>query len=116
MRAVRNEQTTGAVETLLFEIIEFLEHGRDVDDQTRADESDTLWVDQTTRQRVKGIRRLLLSRFVANDDGMTGIVSAGATSTDIGLGGQDVGQFALALVTPLGSETIPSKRKRMSDW
>ena len=38
------------------------------------------------------------------NDGMTGVISTSTASTNIGLCSQDIDEFALALIAPLGAE------------
>lgn len=40
------------------------------------------------------------------DDGMSGIVSTSTSSTDLGFGGEDVGEFAFSFITPLSAEAV----------
>lgn len=54
--------------------------------------------------------KLLLVLALADDDGVAGVVAACAPGTDVGRRGEDVDELALALVTPLGSETRESAR------
>lgn len=89
--------------TLALESVELVEKRRDVDDDTRADESLDLGVDETRRKEVEGIGGLL-ALVILNNDGVTGIVSAGTAGTDVCVRREDVDKFALALIAPLGSE------------
>jgi hypothetical protein len=57
----------------------------------------------TTRQQIERIR-LLLPLVPLDHNGVSRIVPARTSCTDISIGSQDVYEFAFALVTPLGSE------------
>lgn len=46
------------------------------------------------------------------DDGVSGIVTTGASSADVHLTTEDIGELALALVAPLGSEQDGSLASR----
>lgn len=48
---------------------------------------------------------LLLGLALADDNGVTRVVAASATSADIRLVGENVDELTLALVSPLGAET-----------
>ena len=87
------------------DIVQLFKHRRDVDDQTRPDKGDTLGVDQTTGQGMERIAGLLPRSLVTDNDGVTGIVSTGTSTTEVGLGGENVGELSLAFVTPLSTET-----------
>lgn len=112
MRSIRDEESTGAVETLRLDGIEFLKHGRRVNNETGSDERDTLGVDQAGGQGVKSVFHLLASFRVVYDNGVAGVVTACASCTDIGFGGQDIGKLALSFVTPLGSKAIVIEMSR----
>jgi hypothetical protein len=104
--SVRDEQSTGAVETLGLNGVEFLKHGRRVDDETGSDEGDTLGVDQAGRQGVESVLHPLAGFLVVDNDGVAGVVSTSASRADIGFGGENVRELALSFVTPLGSEAM----------
>lgn len=74
-----------------------------MDNDTRADESLNLGVDQTRRKEVEGVGGLL-ALVILNNNGVTGVVAAGAAGADICVRRKDVDKFALALIAPLGSE------------
>lgn len=89
--------------TLALERVELVEERGDVDNDTRADESLNLGVNQTRRKEVEGVGGLL-ALLILNDDGVAGVVTAGAAGADICVRRKDVDKFALALIAPLGSE------------
>lgn len=92
--------------TLSLDIIQLLKHARDIDDQPAPNKRHTLRVDQPTRQRVEGVTSLLSRGFVPDDDGMPSIVPTGRTTAEVGLGSEDIGEFAFSFVTPLGTEAV----------
>jgi hypothetical protein len=104
--SVRDEQSTGAVEALSLDGIEFLKHGRRVDDETGSDKGDTLGVDQAGRQGVESVLHPLAGFLVVDNDGVAGVVSTSTSRTDIGFGSENVGELAFSFVTPLGSEAV----------
>lgn len=55
VRSVGDEESTGAVKALSLESVKLLEHGWRVQDETRADETNTLRVDQACEQINEGI-------------------------------------------------------------
>jgi len=54
---------------------------------------------------VEGIG-LLLALLALDDDGVAGVVSAGASGANVCISSEDIDKFALALVTPLGAEAV----------
>lgn len=61
---------------------------------------------RTRRQQVERKGALLARLGVLDDDSVTGIVSAGATRADVGVGREDIDELAFALITPLGTEAV----------
>jgi hypothetical protein len=59
----------------------------------------------TRRKEVEGVSSFL-ALVVLDDNGVAGVVTTGAASADIGVGGENVDELALALVTPLGTKTL----------
>jgi hypothetical protein len=60
----------------------------------------------TTWQEVEGIS-LLVPLGILHNDGMTSIIPSRAPRADIRIGGEDIDQFTLPFVSPLGSEAKP---------
>lgn len=58
----------------------------------------------TARQQVKSKRCLDVIRADGNDDSVACVVSARTSSTNVYIGRQDVHQFTLPLIAPLGPE------------
>jgi hypothetical protein len=59
---------------------------------------------RTRRQQVERKGALLARLGVFDNDSVTGIVSAGATRANVGVGREDIDELAFALITPLGTE------------
>lgn len=57
----------------------------------------------TRGKKVEGILDLL-ALVVVNNNGVTGVVTAGAASADLSLRRENIDELALALVSPLGAE------------
>jgi hypothetical protein len=63
---------------------------------------------------MKGVAGLLSRGFVPDDDGMPSIVPTGRTTAEVGLGSEDVGEFAFPFVTPLGTEATSVEENMIS--
>jgi hypothetical protein len=90
--------------TLGRELVELLEEGRDVNDDTGADEADGARIDEAGGQEMERERRRDARRADGRDDGVAGVVATGAASADVSVGGEHVDELALALVAPLGAQ------------
>ena len=77
--------------------MQFLEERRDVDDDARANQIDTLWIDETGRENVK------LVGYVIGNNGMAGIVATLCAGTEVGRGAENVDEFAFSCRTVLPS-------------
>jgi len=59
----------------------------------------------TRRKEVEGVGGLL-ALVVLDDNGVTGIVTTGAAGADVCVRREDIDEFALTLVAPLGAEAV----------
>ena len=98
MGAVRDEDAAIGVQAVLLERLELLEETRDVDDTATANDIDTAGVDEAAGQNVKVVGNAV------GDNGVACVVTALGAAADLRLVGEDVGELALAFVTPLGAE------------
>ncbi|KAI3478079.1 hypothetical protein L1887_60010 [Cichorium endivia] len=100
--SVRDEETAVAVEALLLDVVQLGEERRHVHHHARADESGTTRVDETRGEQVEV--ELGLDAVDVGDDGVAGVVAAGAACADVHLAAEHIGELAFTLIAPLGSE------------
>lgn len=86
------------IEPMLLQRLEFFKEAGHVDDAAATDDIDAIGVDEAAGQNVE-----IVSDAVC-DNGMACIVTALGTAADLRLMGEDIGELALAFVTPLGAE------------
>lgn len=109
MGAVRDEDAAIGVQAVLLERLELLEETRDVDDTATANDIDTAGVDEAAGQNVKVVGNAV------GDNGVACVVTALGAAADLRLVGEDVGELALAFVTPLGAEDDGSPSQRVGN-
>lgn len=73
-----------------------------MNDDTGADKAGAARVDETGGEEVEV--KLGLDAVDVGNDGVSGVVTTGASCADVHLTGKNIGKLSLALVTPLGSE------------
>lgn len=98
MRPVRDEYPVGGIQAVLVQSLEFLEEAGNVDDATAADDVDAARVHETGGEDVEVVCDSI------GDDGVSGVVTTLRTAAQLRFVGEDIGEFALAFVTPLGAE------------
>jgi hypothetical protein len=84
--------------TLGLECLELLEEAGEVDDDAVAEEACAAGVDEPGGEEVER------EGAAVGDDRVSGVVPARAARADVGVGGEDVDELALALVAPLRAE------------
>lgn len=97
---IGNEETAITVETLLLDVVQLGKEGRNVNDDTGANEASAARVDETRGEEVEV--ELGLDAVDVSDDGVSGVVTTSASCANVHLTRENIGKLALALVTPLG--------------
>jgi len=87
----------GAADAATFEGVDLAEQGGEVDDDPVPDDGDDVRIEHPARDQLQGVA------LAADDDGVTGVVPALIADDVAVLGGEQVDDLCLALVTPLGS-------------
>ena len=98
MSTSRDLQSSLVVDSVGIKLGQLIEHGRNVDDDTVAENVHASWVENTAGEQMEGIL------VAVGDDGMAGVGTTIESSADIVVLGKDVDKLALTLVTPLGAK------------
>ena len=96
LRALGN-QNLRRREPLLLDGGQLLEEKLDIQRNARAKHVDHAGRAHAAGQKMEGKAAIII------DDGMTGVPTALKTNHNVGLGGQHIGDLALALVAPVGA-------------
>ena len=92
-----SQQATLEIDAAPFQSCDFLEQRERIDHHPAADDANLFAVERARRHQAQ-------DEFLAADDQrMRRVVAALKAHDDFGVGGEQINDFALALVTPLGS-------------
>lgn len=92
------------------ERIDFLEEADWIDDHAVADDAFFITAEDAGGDEVEDVF------FAFDEDGVTGVVAAGATDDDIGVFGEDVDNLAFTFIAPLGAYQNCVGHSRSWDW
>ena len=98
VRPIRDVYPVLGIEAVLVERLQFLEEAGNVDDAAAANDVDAAGVDKTGGEDVEVVGDAI------GDDGVSGVVTTLGAAAQLRFVGEDVGELALAFVTPLGAE------------
>ena len=96
--AVGDEELPVDGEAGVLESFDFGEEGHGIEDDAVADDAFALWPEDAAGDELQD------ELFAGDDDGMAGVVAAGVAGDDVEALGQDVDDFAFALIAPLGTK------------
>lgn len=94
----RDLQSTVVVDAVVIELLELTEHAGDVHDDTVSEKVMAVLVHDTAREQVEGVLDFV------DHDGVAGVGATVESGTQVVVLGEDVHEFTLTFVTPLGSE------------
>lgn len=98
MGSVGEEESSLVVDVVTVELLELVEHSLDVDDDSVAEDVDTLVVEYSAWKQVEGVLLFI------DDDGVTGISASVESSADVVFFSEEIDKFSFTFVTPLGAE------------
>jgi hypothetical protein len=96
MRGFADEEVAVDVDAELEEALDFFDEGNGIDDDAVADDADFFAAQDAGGDEVEDVF------FGADEDGVSGVVAALGADNDVGLFGENVDDFSLPFVTPLG--------------